>query len=257
MVCSSRGRALALAAAVLLTGCSAPMVTKGVVTLPPETLKPLVSQAVYEKEYVLAPDDQLDIVVQRAPEVSRAVVIRPDGYISLPLLDDVKAGGLTVRELDAVLTERFGKRLLDPEVTVIATKVRPSVIYVTGQVNNPTPVPLRDAPTALQAIAVAQGFKTSASPGGTMLIRLGADGHLAAIPLADRLGEKAGPLLSLRSVALQPDDLIFVPESGRNQFGRFLEDFVTRPLAGFNSIFAPYVNFRLLEEINNPSNGSN
>ena len=235
-----------LAAAGLLGSCASARPSRTEVKAP----EALQSTARFRKEYVLAPDDQIEVVVQRMPEVSRALVIRPDGYISLPLLGDVQASGLTPRELDEKLTELFSARLVSPEVTVIALRVRQSVVYVAGEVGNPVAVPLRDAPTAMQAIAIAQGFRKSASGSKVTIIRLSSDGYLRAIPAGGGIGGQPGPYMALRMATLQPDDLIFVPESGRSQLGRFLDDFISRPLAGFNSVFATYVNFRLLQEIN-------
>jgi polysaccharide export outer membrane protein len=207
------------------------------------------SAARFEKEYVLGVDDQIEVVVQRVPEVSRQVVVRPDGQITLPLIDDIPAAGLTFRQLDARLTELFAKRLVSPEVSVIAVRVRPSVVYVAGEVNNPMAVAINDAPTAAQAIARAGGFRRSASTENVTIVRLRADGYLEAIPAAGAIEGEAGRYMGLRMAALQPDDMIIVPESGRSQFTRFLEDFVNRPLAGLTSVFSTYVNWVFLREL--------
>src|SRR5207302_6366962 len=115
----------------------------------------------FRKEYVLAPGDQIEVVVRRVSEVSRAVFIRPDGLFSLPLLQDVPAAGLTPRELSIKLKELFSARLLDPEINVIPMQVRQPVVYVVGDVNNVVATPFRDAPTAIQAITLAGGFRRS------------------------------------------------------------------------------------------------
>ena len=240
----SAARALPLL--FLLGGCASARPSKVDVPLP----EPLQSQAKFRKEYVFAPDDQIEVVVQRTPEASRALVIRPDGYISLPLLGDVEAAGLTPRELDEKLTTLFAGRLLNPEVTVIALKVRQSVVYVTGEVGNPVAVPLRDAPTAMHAIALASGLRKSAAGRDVTIIRLTPEGHVRAIPVGGGIGGQPGTFMSLRTAALQADDLIFVPESGRSQMARFLDDFVNRPLGSFQGIFSAYVNFRLVEKLN-------
>ena len=212
----------------------------------PQTIR---SAARFEKEYVLGVDDQIEVVVQRVPEVSRQVVVRPDGQITLPLLDDVAAAGLTFRQLDARLTELFAKRLVSPEVSVIAVRVRQPVVYVAGEVNNPMAIAFTDAPTAGQAIARAGGFRRSASTENVTIIRHRADGYLEAIPAAGPIEGDAGRFMGLRMAALQPDDMIIVPESGRSQFTRFLEDFVNRPLAGLTSVFSTYVNWVFLREL--------
>lgn len=207
------------------------------------------SEARFRKEYVWAPGDQLEVFVRQVPEVSRTVVVRPDGFISLPLLDDVYAAGLTPLQLKAVLTERFSQRLLDPEVTVIAIQVPPPVVYVIGEVTNNSAVPLRNAPTAITAIAMAGGFRRSAKAEDTMIIRLGEDGYLRAIPISSEVSGQPGPAMSLRGMLLQADDIIFVPESGRSQVSRFLDEIVNRPLQTITGLVGLYVNFRLIEVI--------
>lgn len=203
----------------------------------------------FEKEYVLGVNDQIEVVVQRVPEVSRQVVIRSDGRISLPLLDDVVAAGLTLQQLDDRLTELFSKRLVDPEVSVIAVRVRQPMVYVAGEVNAPAAVPLAEAPTAAQAIALAGGFRRSASVDNVTIVRLRDDGYLEAVPAGGGIKGEAGRFMSMRLTPLQPDDIIIVPESGRSQFVRFMEDFVNRPLVGLTSVFGTYVNWIVLREL--------
>lgn len=201
----------------------------------------------FRKEYVLAPGDQIDVVVRRSPEVSRSVAVRPDGFISLPLLDDVQASGLTIAELDASLTEQFAQRLVEPEVTVIATNVREPKVYVIGEVTAPSAVPLREAPTALHAITLAGGMRVSAAKRDVAIIRLSADGYLRAITVPVEAIGQSGAYMALSVTLLQPDDVVFVPESGRSQFLRFTDDFILRPLATFNSLFSSFISFRLIQ----------
>lgn len=230
----------------LLVSCASPLTSERL-RLSPETLQ---STARFHKEYILAPDDQVEVVVQRSPEVSRTVTVRPDGFISLPLLGDVQAGGLTSRELGAKVTKLFSARLVAPEVTVIATRVRQPVVYVAGEVGTPSAVPLRDAPTALQAVALAGGFRHTAASRSVAVIRVTNDGYLQAIVVPTQLKGQPGPFMALRAVPLQADDMVFVPESGRGQFTRFVDDFVNKPLSGINSLFFTYLNFRLIEQWN-------
>jgi protein involved in polysaccharide export with SLBB domain len=154
---------------------------------------------------------------------------------------------LTPAELKQTLTKLFSARLVEPDVTVIALQVPPPVVYVLGDVNNNTVVPLRNAPTAIAAIAYAGGFRRSANQGDIAIIRLGADGFIRAIPVSDAAGGQPGAVVGLRATALQPDDIIFVPESGRSQVTRFLDDLVNRPLQTLSGTVGLYFNFRLVE----------
>lgn len=233
-----------LAGLSLLPACMSPRARKSQLAVEPRLVQ---SETRFRKEYVLAPGDQIDVLVRRASEVSRTVNIRPDGYISLPLLDDVRAAGLSPAELKAKLTQLFSARLVDPEVTVIANQVRQPMVYVAGDVGNPGAVPLRSAATAMQAIGFTGGLRRSAAARDIAIIRLTEDGYVRAIPLVVEVGGQPGPYMTLRSTALQADDIIFVPENGRSQLARFLDDIVNKPLLTINSILGVYVNFKFID----------
>jgi polysaccharide biosynthesis/export protein len=229
---------------LLLPGCVNP---RAKVSQVPVAADVVASESRFRKEYVWTPGDQIEVVVRRVPEVSRTVTIRPDGYISLPLLDDVKASGLTASELKDTLTKAFSTRLSEPEVTVIAIQVPPALVYVMGDVVNNLSVPLRNAPTAIEAITFAGGFRRTANAEDTTIIRLGDDGFIRAISLANTAGGQPGAAIALRSAVLQPDDIVFVPESGRSQVTRFLDDLINRPLTTIAGTVGLYFNFRLVQ----------
>jgi dTDP-4-amino-4,6-dideoxygalactose transaminase/protein involved in polysaccharide export with SLBB domain len=233
-----------LVTAVLWSACTSPRASSDAIRLQ----LPVAQSALrFKKEYVLTAGDQLDVLVWRVPEASRSVVVRSDGYISLPLLQDVPAAGLTPRELADKVTRLLSARLVSPEVTVIPTQVRQPMVYIVGDVNSVVGVPLRDAPTAAQAIAMAGGLKRSSAPEDVSIIRLTPDGYVRAIPVVPDVGGQPGPMMALRSAVLQPDDIVFVPENGTSQVGRFLDDFVTKPFTALNSVLWTAVNFRYLQ----------
>ncbi len=211
---------------------------------------PVSAPGVFRREYILTPGDQVEVVVRRVPEASRTVVIRPDGFLSLPLADEIEAAGLTVMQLKLRITEILAKRLVDPEVSVIALQTRQPVVYVLGDVNVPGPVPLRNASTAIQAVAVAGGLRRTGEGRKVVIIRVAEDGTLKAIPLDVKTRRQEEPLLAMQSIPTRPDDVIFVPESGRSRFARFLDDFLNRPLQSVNGVVGTYVNFRFIEILN-------
>ncbi len=219
--------ALAAALAATLCGCTSPTVTQTDREVPPLVME---SSLRYQKAYVLAPGDQVDVVVWRTPEASRTVVVRSDGMISLPLLQDVPAGGLTAKELADKLTTQFAQRLLNPQVTVVPVVVRQPMVYVLGDVGNPQAVPLRNAATALQALAAAGGARRSGNEADVSVIRLMDSGHLRAIAVQAPMDGQPSPFMSLAAMPLQADDIVFVPETGRSQVSRLLDDFVFKPL---------------------------
>lgn len=201
----------------------------------------------YRKEYLLGPGDTLDVVVLNHGNLSRKVVVRPDGFVSLPVLDDVRAQGLSIRELDEAITAGLSARLVDPEVTVIATSVRPAMVYVFGEVRAVAPIPLRDAATAAQAIARAGGFTDDAAKRYVTVLRLNEDGRLAALTPSREANAQPDPYIYLHNVPLQPDDMIIVPERGIAQFDRWIDSYLNRPLSGVNSVLGTYLSFRLIE----------
>src|SRR5882724_4319369 len=149
---------LAASMALVVASCAA-------VPAPPTELKMEVVKSLqrYKKEYVLQPGDQLEVSVYHVPELAHTVTVRPDGYVSLQILNDVKASGLTVPEFDAELSRLYSERLVNPEVTVIVANPRGAVVYVVGDVNRPGPVSVRDAPTAAIAIAASGGTARTAA----------------------------------------------------------------------------------------------
>jgi polysaccharide export outer membrane protein len=228
------------------SSCVRPLARPTQAPIPPQVVR---SATRFRKEYVLAPGDQIEVAVRRAPEVSRTITIRPDGNISLPLVQDVAAAGLTPKELADRLTQRFSQRLVNPEVSVIPTQVRQPVVYVIGDVTAPSAVPLRDAPTAIQAITVAGGLKRTGVTKEISVIRLSDEGYVQSIQVPVEVRGQPGAYMALRSTLMQPDDVIFVPESGRSQATRIIEDFINRPLVGINSIAGVYLNFRFVQAL--------
>jgi len=229
-----------------LSGCVS---TRPKVAQVPASPEVLLSEKRFHKEYVWVPGDQIEVSVRKVPEVSRTVTVRPDGFISLPLANDVKAAGLTATELRESLTKAFSARLNEPEVTVIAVQVPPPSVYVIGEVGNNTAVPLRNAPTVTAAIAYAGGFRKSAKSKDTTIIRLGEDGYIRAIPVSGGGGGQPGPVMGLRNEFLKPDDVVFVPESGRSQVTRFVDDFINRPLGTLGGALGVYVNVRWIQTL--------
>lgn len=108
--------------------------------------------------YTIGAQDVLDISVWKEPEVSRLVPVRPDGKISLPLLNDVQAAGLTPAALAAQITESLKKYLTNPQVTVIVTTINSQRVYISGEVVRPGAFPMLPGMTVMQALTSAGGF---------------------------------------------------------------------------------------------------
>jgi len=108
--------------------------------------------------YKIGPQDVLRVDVWKETEISRSVPVRPDGKISLPLLNDVQAAGLTAMELANTITEGLKKFINNPQVTVTVSEINSRRVYVTGEVTRPGAYPLLPNMTALQALTSAGGF---------------------------------------------------------------------------------------------------
>lgn len=130
-----------------------------------------VHAATNDPSYTIGPQDMLDVNVWKEPDVSRTVQVRPDGKISLPLLEDVQAAGLTPKALTDSLTEKLKKYMENPEVTVIVTQINSLRVYLIGQVARPGAYPILPGMTILQAISSAGGLAQFANGKKIYLMR--------------------------------------------------------------------------------------
>lgn len=213
----------------------------------PATPEVVASTTRYRREYLIAPGDTFDLFVRNHATLSRTCVVRPDGFVTVPLLDDVPAAGRTFAELDEDITKRLAGRILEPEVSVIATQVRQDEVFVFGEVASPSVVPLRRAVTAAQAVAQAGGFKDSASRDMVSVIRLDGDGIIRALPVAVDLPGQPAELMALQNFPLRSGDIVFIPKSDLAQFNLYMRQLITEPLTGVNSVVATYANYRLIQ----------
>jgi polysaccharide biosynthesis/export protein len=114
--------------------------------------------ATKDPNYVIGPQDVLDVDVWKEKELTRSVEVRPDGKISLPLLNDIQASGLSPMQLAANITDGLKKFITDPQVTVIVTKINSQRVYIVGEVTRPGAYPLLPGMTVLEALSSAGGF---------------------------------------------------------------------------------------------------
>ena len=165
-----------------------------------------VKAATTDASYKIGPQDVLRIDVWKEVEISRAVPVRPDGKISLPLLNDVQASGLTAMELAGNITEGLKKFINNPQVTVTVTEINSRRVYVTGEVTRPGAYPLLPNMTALQALTSASGFTQFANPKKVYVLRT-ENGKQVKHPF----NYKAVLDGKQDDIPLQPGDTIVVP----------------------------------------------
>jgi polysaccharide export outer membrane protein len=162
----------------------------------------------YDTEYKIGPQDILRIDVWKEPEISRAVPVRPDGKISLPLLNDVQAVGLTPMQLAAVIGDGLKKYITNPQVSVSVSEINSRRIYVTGEVYRAGAFPLLPNMTVLQALSSSGGFTQFAKLKNIYVLRM-EEGKQVKHPfnyknvLSGRKPEQ--------NISLQPGDVIVVP----------------------------------------------
>jgi polysaccharide export outer membrane protein len=133
-------------------------------------------------DYVIGPEDLLQITVWKNESLSRELAVRPDGKISMPLLHDIQAAGLTPMQLQEKLSTALGEFMPNPEVSVTVTDVRSYRISVLGEVVKPGVLQLKSDTTVLEAIALAGGFRDFASPSKIVILRKNGDGQTHKIP---------------------------------------------------------------------------
>jgi polysaccharide biosynthesis/export protein len=149
----------------------------------------------------------LHVAVWKEPELTATLPVRPDGMISLPLLNDVQAAGLTPMQLAASITEKLKKYVSDPRVTVVITAMNSQRVYVMGEVNHTGPMPLTPNMTVLQVLAAA-GFTQFANTKGIYVLRMD-NGKQQKMPFNYKQVIK-GESLS-ENIVLKPGDTIVVP----------------------------------------------
>jgi len=161
-----------------------------------------------EGEYRIGPEDLLDISVWNNPPLNRTAPVRPDGMISLPLLNDVRAEGLTPMQLRDQITKRLTEYMPNPEVSVIVREVNRFKVSVLGEVRKPGRFDFKSKATVLDAIALAGGLSDYAARSRIVIIRQQDNGATKRIPVNYN---KIVSTASDDDFFLQPGDVVVVP----------------------------------------------
>src|SRR5271166_2130871 len=174
----------------------------------PDTTVPKVAD-VRPDSFVIGTEDILTINVWKEPEVSKVVPVRPDGMITLPLVGEIKATGLTPVQLEAQIANALKKLMADPQVTVIVSEVHSLTFNVVGQAVRPGYYPLTRRMTVLDAIALSGGFQPFAKEKKIYVLRTLADGKQVKLPFnyKDVIKGKHAD----QNIVLQPRDTVVVP----------------------------------------------
>jgi polysaccharide export outer membrane protein len=161
-----------------------------------------------DAEYKIGPQDLLRIDVWKEDQLTRIVPVRPDGKVTLPLLNDVQAAGLTPMQLAGFIGEGLKKYINGPQVTVTVTEINSRRIYVTGEVARAGAFPLLPNMTVLQALSSSGGFTQFARIKKIYVLRA-EDGKQVKLPFSYK--EVVDGKKPEQNVLLQPGDVIVVP----------------------------------------------
>jgi protein involved in polysaccharide export with SLBB domain len=174
--------------------------------------------------YVIQVGDELAIKFYTNPELNEDVKVRPDGKISLQLIDDVQAAGLSPAQLDAEVTKRYTGELADPNVSVILRVTGAQQVYVNGEVGKQGPVPLVGGMTLYQTIQIAGGFLETAHRRQVVVIRKGPDGKPYGRAVDVRLIQAGESPES--DIPMRPLDMVFVPRSNIANVDLFVKQYI-------------------------------
>jgi polysaccharide export outer membrane protein len=196
-----RGAALCAVAGALLCACATP-------AFPPAPLDAGAMDYVYH----IGPADVVNVIVWRNPELSMSVPVRPDGKITMPLVDDLTALGKTPTELERDMEKALGKYIRDPVVTVVVTTfVGPAQeqIRVIGEATKPQVLPYRSKLTVLDVMIAVGGLTDFADGNAARIFRVADGGKLYSVRLRDLV--KRGDITA--NVEMKPGDILIIPQS--------------------------------------------
>jgi protein involved in polysaccharide export with SLBB domain len=206
-----------------LCACGAPINVK---PLAPEEIALLQAPVGNEdKNYVIVPDDTLQIRYLFHPEMNQEAVVQPDGKITAALAGQVVVAGLTTAQLEQLLKERTSKELRKPEVAVNITRFAERTIYVGGEVGKPGIIRYKKGLTPLQAVIASGGFLDSARADSVVLIRNGQHGGEV---ISRKLNLTESVTESIKEpLFLAPHDVLYVPKTSIAEANLWVKQHIT------------------------------
>jgi polysaccharide biosynthesis/export protein len=166
-------------------------------------------RATGDSDYIIGPEDILSVVFWHDKDMSCDVVVRPDGKISLPLVNDIQAGGLTPSQLREAIDTLARRYIEEPAVSVVVKQINSRKVFITGQVEKPGPYAITGRTTVLQLISMAGGLKEYVDGKRILVMRTDASGRQAGHQFNYRevvSGRNLG-----QNIELRPGDTVVVP----------------------------------------------
>ena len=177
-------------------------------------------------EYRLQRGDEIEIKFFYNPSLNERLIIRPDGKISLQLIDELFVAGLTPAQLDKILTKRYATEIKEPELAVIIRSFAGQRVYVGGEVATPQLIPLTARMTVLQSVFRAEGFTDRAHPGSVIVIRKDAENRPFGIKVDLKRVMKGKE--GARDIELQPYDIVYVPKKAVTKVNVWVDQYIRR-----------------------------
>lgn len=190
-------------------------------------VEPAISQtagfADRDPRYRLQTSDVLEVHYRYTPQFDQTVTVQPDGFIALQITGDLKVQDLTLDEAKAAIVAKAGERLKDPEINVILKEFQKPYFVVAGEVVTPGRYEMRGKVTAVQAIAMAAGFKNSSKHSEVILLRkTGPNSDLATTKILNLKTAMNGTNMET-NIDLQPGDMLIVPQNRISKIERVVK----------------------------------
>ena len=183
------------------------------------------------ERYRLTPGDVLEVQYRYSPEFNQTATVQPDGYISLEIGGDLRVAGLTIEQTREAILKLARTRLQDPVATVVLKEFQKPYFVVSGEVNTPGRIEMRERVTALQAIMLAGGMKEAAKSSQVVVFRR-INSDTAEVKLLNLKNIRRTADLE-NDLTLQPGDMVFVPRDKISKIERFMK------LAGVAALISP------------------
>jgi len=185
---------------------------------------PLLSAQEKATIYIIQPGDQLDIKFFYNPELNDSVMVRPDGRISLQLVDEVQAAGKTPAELDDFLTKKYAEELRKPVITVIVKSFASQGVHIGREVSRQGFVNLTPGMSPLHAVIEAGGLKETADPKNVLLIRKGPGNQ--PVPVRLDLMDTLDGNDTAGAIQLKAQDVVYVPKTFIAEANKFVKQYI-------------------------------
>ncbi len=231
-IITTRQTILFLTILIFLSACSNPVKEPQQISAPGLLSQTPAALSSAQPQYIIQKGDELEIHFYYSAHLNQTVSVRPDGRISLPLVNDIPAATLTPTELTEVLTNKFSRTLNDPEISVIVRSFATQKVFVDGEVKAPGMVNMNSYMTILQAIASAGGLKSSGQSDEVLLIRR--NGLQKPFIMTINVEDAQNGVDIAQNITVEPLDIIFVPKSAIANVNTWMELYIANNVSFLN-----------------------